>query len=295
MAKEVAVGKRAKISEAQQYMLMSVLGAAIILGIAIRLVLHFIDCISFNTKVIMEQEKSIVSYSNIIKDAGICKKPRGSIYSDDELRKCNPDAIQLSEIPGTLRANILQGLAANKALNSVPKESNSACVNQETQKQYTYDELNELYSNAKTSEELQLASTLIKNCSALRIIPEALPAFKNEEALLASVNQLFIASKIEPNGLYPAGTSGTVSYGKSLHSFDVRFLMPEDSTVSDIMTLFDNIQRSVREFRINRANLNIEENGDMEISTQGTAYYMDGSSIAETTVTVKPEGSAAKK
>ena len=37
MAKEVAIGKRAKISQAQQNMILSVAGAAIILGVAISL------------------------------------------------------------------------------------------------------------------------------------------------------------------------------------------------------------------------------------------------------------------
>ena len=51
MAKEVAVGKRAKISEAQQYMILSVLVASIILGVALSLTFHFIQQISFNAKI----------------------------------------------------------------------------------------------------------------------------------------------------------------------------------------------------------------------------------------------------
>ena len=53
MAKEVAIGKRLKISEAQQYIILSVLGASIFLGVAIALVMHFIKQISFNTDVII--------------------------------------------------------------------------------------------------------------------------------------------------------------------------------------------------------------------------------------------------
>ena len=49
MAKEIAISKRAKISEAQQYVLLSVLGAAIFLGAAISLTLHFIKVIQLNS------------------------------------------------------------------------------------------------------------------------------------------------------------------------------------------------------------------------------------------------------
>ena len=55
MAKEIAIGKRAKISQAQQNMLLAVLGASVVLGAAISLILHFIQQISFNTEVIMKR------------------------------------------------------------------------------------------------------------------------------------------------------------------------------------------------------------------------------------------------
>ena len=119
MAKEIAIGKRAKITEAQQYMLLSVLGASIFLGVAISLTSHFIQQISFNAKVIMAEDEAIVAYSNVIKSTGICKSPSGNVYSSEELAKCDPESIEASEIPNTLRANILQNLAANDALYSV--------------------------------------------------------------------------------------------------------------------------------------------------------------------------------
>ena len=60
MAKEVAISKKLKISQAQQYMLLAVFGASIFLGVAISLVSTFIHQISFNTKVIMAEEESIL-------------------------------------------------------------------------------------------------------------------------------------------------------------------------------------------------------------------------------------------
>ena len=100
MAKEVAIGKRAKISEAQQYMLLSVLAASVILGAAISLIIHFVQQISFNAKVIAAEDEAIVSYSNVIKSTGICKSPKGDVYSEDELKKCSPDSIEDRRRPG---------------------------------------------------------------------------------------------------------------------------------------------------------------------------------------------------
>ena len=65
MAKEIAISKRAKISEAQQYVLLSVLGASIFLGAAIALTLHFVKVIQFNIGVIAAEEASIASYSAV--------------------------------------------------------------------------------------------------------------------------------------------------------------------------------------------------------------------------------------
>ena len=42
-------------------------------------------------------------------------------------------------------------MEANQALNSVPKEGDSSCVNQSTGKQYTYKELKTILDNAKTA------------------------------------------------------------------------------------------------------------------------------------------------
>ena len=181
MAKDIAIAKIAKISKAQQYMLLSVLGASLFLGVGLSLTIHFIQQISFNAKVIAAEEESIANYSKVIKDTGVCKKPKGNTYSDEELKNCNPDSIEVTEIPGTLRYNILENVAANAALNSVPKEGDSSCVNPATGKNFTFKELNNNYKSATTVDDRQAAIALIKTCSALRIIPdtEKLKQFEN--------------------------------------------------------------------------------------------------------------------
>lgn len=286
MAKEVAVGKRAKISEAQQYMILSVLGASVVLGGAICLINHFVQQISFNAKVIMAEDESIVSYSNIIKSTGVCKSPNGEVYSNSELEQCDPDSIEASEIPGTLRANILENLAANEALNSVPKEDVSSCINPATNKNYTYKELSKIYSDARGSSELQTASALIKSCSALRVIPDALPAFKNEEALLASLNKLYIASNWEPEAFGSSGTSEASTLSENLNEISISSSIEAGSDVT--MSVLSNIERSIRQFDIKRATIEWND-GALNLLFQANAYYTNEASITETPITITPE------
>lgn len=288
MAKEVAIGKRAKISQAQQYMLLSVLGAAVVLGIAISLTVHFVQQIIFNAKVIAAEEKSVASYSSVIEKTGICRKPSGSVYSDEELQKCNPDIIETSEIPNTLRSNILEGLAANSALNSVPKEQSSNCINTKTGKNYTYAELQKIYSDAKSASDLISASQLIKSCSALRIIPDALPAFKNEEALMASLNKLFIISNWEPQAISPGGSSGSSQAPGTLNALPLSLSVEADTGTT--MSVLRNIERSIRNFNIERANIEWTNEGVLAFRAQAVAYYMTPSTIKETETTIKAEG-----
>ncbi len=288
MAKEVAIGKRAKISEAQQYMILSVVAASIVLGVAASLTVHFVKQIVFNAKVIAAEEQSIASYSKIIQTTGVCKKPNGSVYTDSELAACNPDTIETSQIPNTLRSNILENLAANNALNSVPKEDNSACINQSTGKQYTYKELKQIYDNAKTAQTLSDASQLIKTCSALRIIPDALPAYRNEEALLASLNKLFLVSNWEPQNLSPGGNASTSSKATGLNQLSVNLSV--EANTATTMTVLNNIERSIREFDIERATIEWGSNDTLILQAQASAYYMTPSKITEKTTTIKPEG-----
>lgn len=287
MAKEIAVGKRAKISEAQQHTLLAVLIASLFLGVAISLISYFIKQISFNTKIIMEEEKQIASYSEVIKNIGVCKKPNGSVYSSEELKNCNPDGIEISEVPDSLRSNIIKDLASNSALNSVPKESSSNCINPSTNKNFTYNELIKAYNETTTTEDRLAASQRIRSCSALRIIPDALPAFQNEEALLASLNKLFIASGWEPESISPSGEAPTTSVTPGVNAMSVRLSIQGGSDVT--MTVLNNIERSIREFNIERASIEWSSDNALDLNAQATAYYMDEASIIESSKTFNLE------
>lgn len=287
MAKEIAIGKRAKISEAQQYMLLSVLGASIFLGAAISLTTRFIKQIAFNAEVIAAEDQSISDYSKVIRSTGICTKPKGDVYSDDELSKCNPDAIETSQIPNTLRSNVLEKLAANEALSSVPDPNNDKCRNPDTEKPYTYKQLNDAYEKATSAEDRRIAFQNIKTCSALRIIPDALPSFKNEEALLASLNQLFNMSGWVPQSLSPSGSSQASKLAPNLNSFDISVSVEAGTGVTT--NVLDNIERSIREFDITRATIEWS-NDSLAVRARASAYYMNPSTITESSKTITAEG-----
>lgn len=288
MAREISFTKRAKITQAQQYMLLSVLGASVALGAALSLTGYFINQISFNAEVVSQQDASIVKYSNAIKDIGVCPKPKGSTYSEEELEKCNPDTVSVSEVQGSLRSNILEHMSENVNLSSVPKENNSDCTNADTGKPYTYKELQEIYDKADDADEMIAATNLIQGCSALRIIPDALPAYKNEEALLASLNKIFILSDWTPESLSPTGESMPATFGSGLNELSVRLTIEADSIKT--LTVLDGIERSIRDFNISRASFEWQGTNSISLQAQATAYYMEPAILVESTNKITPGG-----
>lgn len=281
-------GKRAKISQAQQYMVMAVLGTSIFFGIAIAVVTNSIDRISFSAKIISTQDQAITNLSDTIKNIGICRKPSGKVYSDEELKKCNPDSVTTADVSGSLRSNILVDLASNAALESVPNTSNATCVNAKTGKHYTYSELEKNYNDAANDEARVLASNLIKSCSALRVIPDALPAFKNEEALLASIDQIFRDTNTEPEGLTPSGESGIANFGTNLYTIGIRLSI--ESNAGTVNAFLDNVERSIRTLNIASANIAWSTRNTVEFQARGSAYYMLPSTINVIDRNIRPGG-----
>ena len=285
MAKEVAIGKRLKISKAQRY---TVLGAGIFMGTAFSLITHFTEQISFNSKVASEEDQAIKAYSNAIKNIGVCKSPAGETYTSEELKKCNPNSISVSSVPNSLRSNVLVNMANNSALGSVPKDNMSSCTNAKTGKAYTYSELEEIYNKASNSDDdndLIAASELIQSCSSLRIIPDALPAFKNEEALLSSLNKIFLISNWEPESLSPTGSFSIAPIGKDLNLFSVRLSVEADAGTT--RTVLNNIERSIREFNIERATIEWGGNNSLILKAEASAYYMAPVVLVEVPKTIK--------
>ena len=203
------------------------------------------------------------------------------------MQKCDPDTIETSQIPGTLRSNVLEKLAANEALSSVPDTSNEMCRDPQTGKQFTYKQLNEAYRKATTTETRRAAFQNIKTCSALRVIPDALPSAKNEEALLASLNQLFNMSGWVPQSISPSGNSQVSSINPNLNAIDVAVSVEAGAGVAT--NVLDKIERSIREFDISRATIEWN-NSNLTVQAQASAYYTTPSTINETTITLSAEG-----
>ena len=55
------------------------------------------------------------------------------------------------------------------------------------------------------------------------------------------------------------------------------------------MNVLNNIERSIREFNIERATIEWVGDNALSLSAQATAYYMNGSSISETKETISTE------
>ena len=150
--------------------------------------------------------------------------------------------------------------------------------------------MNKLYNDAKTTSELVFASNLIQSCSALRVIPDALPAYQNEEALLSSLNKIFLISGWEPDSLSPSGTSGKSSFGNNLYEISVRLSV--ESNTATTVTFLDNIERSIREFNITRATIEWGSNDTLILNAQATAYYTTPTTIEEASKTIEPTGAS---
>ncbi len=283
---KIAISKSVKISQAQQYTLIAVLGAGIFLGLAVAIVMHLTNKISFNAQVISEEDASIVSYSEAIQKIGVCKKPeRGNTYSDRELENCDPNDIDVDTIPGTLRSNVLQVLAANEALSSVPKEDTSSCVNPTTKQNFTYAELNKIYDSATNTDERVAATKLIQNCSALRVIPDALPAFRNDEALLSSLNKIFLISNWEPNALSPTSEYGVAPFNPYINTITVG--MTVDTDFATTMTFLKNLERSIREYDIKTATIEWSGDNRIELLMRADAYYVTPSELVKNTIIIE--------
>lgn len=298
MAKEVAIGKRATISKAQQNMILAVAGTGLIVGISLAVILHFVQEIGFNARVIMGKDEAIVAYSNTIKNVGICKKPKGEVYTLDELKKCSPDLVKADDVPGTLRYNIINNLAYDTSLAAVTSNDSSRCINEKGEP-YTLSFLSENYNSVKDSEDedkISAAVGLIKQCSALRLIPDALPSRGNDEALLSSLNKIFQISDWPPESLSPTGSSSENGMD-GLNSIMVNLSMQTDAEV--VYRVLDNVEHSIREFNIERATIesgfDSEGKPTLDLRAQAAAYWIDPVELKEKTQTITVDGKDTKK
>ena len=283
-----AVSKRIKISKTQQQTLLITIVTAVILGVCLVLGIFFVKYIKFNGKVIAAKDAAISDYEKTIKNIGLCRDTNNDgKFSEDELKKCNPDALDSAMLPGTLRYNVMVNMANNPDLESVARDSLSDCFDTNGEKidwQQKFDETD-------NDEEQAKYLSMLKMCSALRVIPDALPAQANEEALMASLNQVFIISGWEPEALSPSGDIKNDTTG--LSTIPISLSVQADTATT--MRVLDNIEKSIRTFELQTATISWSGDRFLALESQGTAYYTEDSGVAESNQTVYATDAAKKK
>ena len=283
-----AITKRLKISKTQQQTLLITIVTAVILGVCIVLGIYFVKYIKFNGKVIAAKDAAISDYEKTIKNVGLCKDTNNDgKFSVDELKKCNPDALDSSVLPGTLRYNVMVNMANNPDLESVARDSLSDCYDSEGEK----IDWQQKFDDTDNDEEQAKYLSMLKMCSALRVIPDALPAQANEEALMASLNQIFIISGWEPEAISPSGDIKNDTEG--LSTIPISLSVQADTGTT--MRVLNNIEKSIRTFELQTATISWSGDKFLTLESQGTAYYTEDSGVVEANQTVYATDAAKKK
>lgn len=288
MANKPADTKRVKISKAQQITMLEVLAASLILGTCLVVAIFLIKYIKFNTKIIAAKNDAIAAYDQTIRNVGICADTdRNGRLNDKELEACDPNTVALSTVPNSLRYNVFEIMAQNAELESVARRRS------EEFEKLCYDDkgnridFNAMASSAATDADRQRALQSLKACSALRVIPDALPAKKNTEALMASLNEIFIESEWEPENIMPLDDRLTTEIeGVEIVPVSLRY----QGSDAVVLSVLYNIEKSIREFDITVATVEWNSAG-LSLNAQANAYYLAEMMALEGTTTVKASAS----
>lgn len=291
MAKGVAIGKRIKIDKAKQNMLLAVAGASFILGISLVFAVYFLRYIRFNTTVISEKDKAIQGYSDAIRDIGICRRPSGRVYNSSELSGCDPnDPNTLNSVDAsTLRSAVITGVSQNEALESVGRTGLSVCYDTSTGKRLSFDSLLERYRYATTDAAKENYLNMLGMCSALRVIPDALPSTANPLALGASLNKIFQISRYEPEGITPGDVDESDLPGIGAIGVNLQV----ESNAETTMKVLSNLEKSIREINIYSARIE-QMNNALRLEASARAYYTEPAEISENIETVFGDGRVVK-
>lgn len=283
-----AVEKRQKISKAQKQILFTIGGTAVFVGVCIVLISYCMRLIGYNSRVIDAKDTSISNYSNTIKNVGVCKVSGSGVISDDELKKCTPNTYLSDSLTGTLRYNVMVKTAENEDLESVARPLQAACY-----KDGKKINFKELYDNAEEEAKKDAEKDvdtlkanyldMMKACSALRAIPDALPAQKNTEALLASLDRLFDIADWQPSGLSPNSSSSRSPY-KGVSALPVSLSVEANSEKT--LSVLSTIERSIRTFDITSATIEWIGEDTLKLGASARAYYTGEQSLTQKTVTV---------
>ncbi len=272
--------KRLKISKAQQYTILEVFGASLVLGVCIVLSIFLIKYIKFNTVIISAKNEAISEYDETLRNVGVCvDSDNNGRLSDRELENCDPSTTSLSSVSGSLRNNVLSVMAQNVDLESVARQRNENCYDADGKK----IDFDKLYEESTDSLDKARYLQSAKICSALRVIPDALPAQKNTEALMASLNQVFLFTGLDPEQLAPLDDV-VESEIEGVEVIPVQMRL--EGTSAQVLTSLNAVERSIREFAITSATVEWSDvfgNGGLSVTAIANAYYLKDAGELEMT------------
>jgi hypothetical protein len=125
---------------------------------------------------------------------------------------------------------------------------------------------------------------LARVCSALRVIPDALPATQNNEGAYASLNKLFLETRneagnpVEPESIGPGGSGGAgVSLESGLNAIPVSLLI--ENTAFTTRAVLDTIERSIRNYDIQAVTIAWRDSSRIELRGNAVAYWSDAVTV----------------
>ena len=285
---EAATSKRSKISKAQQLTMLEVLIASLVFGACAVLSIFLIKYINFNTKIISAKSQAITDYDQSLRNVGVCvDTDKNGRLSNEELENCNSNEVSLNSVTNSLRYKVLMQMAQNTDLESVALQRNEKCYDDKGEK----IDFNEKYEKTTDELEKQQYLQMSKVCSALRVIPDALPAQKNTEALMASLNQVLLLTGWEPERLTPRDDA-VESRIEGIGVIPVTLQVEGGTDV--VLRALNNIERSVREFDITSGTIEWTNSG-LSLNALADAYYLEDAAEIEKTVVIKASDKTRRK
>ena len=282
------LSKRIRISRAQQMTLLEIGVTALIVGASAMLIIFLAKYIGLNANVIGAKNQALDNYGKTIANVGICidKNNDGKVDAN-ELSGCNPNDITLEQIPNTLQSNVMTKTAYDKALNSVVSRGTLAesCLDANRQ---PIDFL-KAYQDATDDKAKAKALESIKTCSALRIIPDALPAQQNVEGAIASLNWLLNQANVSAETLSPDDNSSSTGSNNNVDTIPISLML--ETGTQDAYRALSTIERSIRAFDVNTMTLEWGgSNGRLSFALKMNAYYSGKSELQKITQTVTTKG-----
>lgn len=275
-----ADGKRERISKAQQLTMLEVLAASLILGTCLVISIFLMKYIKFNTTVITEKEAAITTYDTSLQNIGVCvDRDRNGKLDDVELDACDPNEVSLDSVSKSLRYKVLAEMTKNEDLELVARQRNEKCFDENG----ASIDFEKLYEETSDDTKKQQYLQSIKICSALRVIPDALPAQKNTEALMASLNQIFLETGWDPERLAPQDGAIGVSDVEGVYAIPVSLRMEAPDSV--VMLALDKIEKSIREFDITTMSVEWTTSG-LSMTATANAFYLADPDELEVTKTL---------